>query len=246
MSGFLSAVNTAETIIDTAGLILFKNSFELCPIFLSGGIAQGVYGGLLPITSILVNPGLPFTAGLLDPLLDRKFAHFEPLPGSTLIDNKIGEYPFANQAVAGNAIIQQPLTISLLMNAPAQTAGSYPSKLVAFQALQATLTQHTNLGGTYTVATPAFIWNNAILLRLSDVSSAETKQRQYAWQWDFRQPLLSLAAASQALSNTMQKISSGLPTNGQPTGAPVTVGNVSTNQQPVAGGMGGGDQPALA
>jgi hypothetical protein len=113
-------------------------SFELSPIMLCGGIAQNIPGGVLPI--IAITEAATFGSGLLGPggpaSLDNYFAHFTPLPGGTLAENQIGTYPFANQAVAANAIIAQPLTISMLMVCPAHTVSGYPGALVTMLALQ--------------------------------------------------------------------------------------------------------------
>src|SRR5690242_11026591 len=94
------------------------------------GIASAIPGQMLPIISI--TEAINFTAGLLsggagtdlsDPNLDNFFANFEPIPGARLISQQVGHYPFANQAVAANAVIPQPLPVSLLMKCPARPPG---------------------------------------------------------------------------------------------------------------------------
>ena len=74
-----------------------------------------------------------FLSGLIsggsDLDLDSFFANFYPMPGSSLIDQQIGHYPFANQTVAANAIIVQPLTVSMLMRVPVRDPGGYSTKL---------------------------------------------------------------------------------------------------------------------
>src|ERR1700753_779717 len=92
-------------------------SFQVSPIILTNGIASYL-GGMLPI--IAVTEALDFSGGLLgggdpDSGLDQAFAHYRVMPGATLIENAYGKYPFANQSVASNAVIVEPLTISLLM-----------------------------------------------------------------------------------------------------------------------------------
>ena len=133
---------------------LFKLAYEISPIILTGGIAKRS-GNYLPIVAITEVAN--FTLSLLNgknPLsLDNFFAHFKPVSGSTLIDNEIGDYPFANQSVAANAIIARPKKISMLMQCPAKGAGAYTSKLATFTALKEVLDSHNQSGGTYIVAT---------------------------------------------------------------------------------------------
>jgi hypothetical protein len=213
----------------SAGLAAYKLSFQLSPVILTGGIATNIPGGMLPI--LAVTEALNFTDGLLsggdDLDLDNFFANYYPVAGSTLIDQVLGEYPFANQAVAANAVIRQPLVISLRMVCPARGEGGYAIKLATMMALQATLSQHNASGGTYTVATPSFFYTNCVHLRLYDVSNTADKQPQNTYQWDFRKPLLTLEDAQQAQNNLMSQISAGTPINGQPawSGLSPTVGN---------------------
>lgn len=192
------------------GLSLFQIGYELSPIILTNGIATPITGNMLPI--IAITQAANFTEGLLngsDPIDPNNFlGHFRPMPGSTLIDNEIGDYPFANQAVAANAIITRPLRISMLMLAPANQAGGYAAKLISFTALKAALDNHNNQGGTYTVATPAYVYTNCILLQLRDVSNTSSAQPQNAWQFDFIKPLLTIEQAQTALGSAMAKVNS--------------------------------------
>ena len=194
----------------------YQLAFQVSPIILVNGIASAI--GMLPI--IAITEALNFPFGILasggNISLDNFFASYEPLPGSTLIDQKIGEYPFANQAVAANAVIAQPLTISLLMNIPARAPGGYAIKLATMAALQAALQQHNNLGGTYTIVTPAGFYTNCVMLSLRDASRGGSKQPQNAYEWVFRKPLLTLDQAEQALNALMSKINAGTPFNGPP------------------------------
>lgn len=211
------------------GLAAFKLSFTVSPLILVGGVASAIPGGMLPVISI--TQSADFDLGILsggdNVDLDDFFAVYEPLPGSTLIDQMLGEYPFANQAVAANAVITQPLVISLLMICPVRDEGGYPEKLAIMTSLQATLAQHNGSGGTYIVATPSFYWDNLVMLRMTDASIAESKQTQNAWRLDFRRPLLTLAQAQQAQNALMSQLSSGTQINGQPSwsGAQPTIGN---------------------
>lgn len=208
----------------------FQLSYEISPIILTGGSSSGVPGGMTPIISLTqpdaFSGGLPGAGS--DQGLDSYFARYSPLPGGTLIENEVGQYPFANQAVAANAIIAQPIKISLLMICPAKLPGDYANKLATITALQGSLKDHINQGGTFTVATPSFIWTDLLLLRLFDVTSGETKQVQMEWQWDFYRPLLTLEEAEAAQNNLMSKISGGTPVDGDPptwSGTSPTVGN---------------------
>lgn len=201
------------------GFYAYKLAFQVSPIVLTGGIAENIPGGMLPIVAL--TQSVSFTLGLLmgtlNPSLDNFFANFDPMAGSTLISQKIGTYPFANQTVAANAVISDPQNVSMMMTVPARagTAG-VATKLATMMALQAALSQHTNRGGTYTVVTPSYFFTNCILLRMMDVTPGNMKQRQVQWQLDFVQPLLTLAQAASAQNSLMSKITAGTPIDGQP------------------------------
>jgi hypothetical protein len=209
------------------GLIAFKMAYQLSPIVLTGGIATSL-GGALPIIA-LTEGALNILAGLISGgenlELDDFFAHYQPLPGGTLIRNEVAMYPFANQAVAANAIIAQPLEISLMMLCPARNTLGYFMKSATMTALQKSLSQHNGLGGTYSIATPAYLYTNCIMLNMRDVSSGDSKQAQFAWQLDFVQPLVTLQAAQSALNGLMQTIANGTPISGNPTWTPSPIGN---------------------
>lgn len=212
------------------GLAAYKLTFQLSPIILTGGIAAAIPGGMLPIISI--TEAINFVDGLLsggDNLddLDGFFANFHPLPGASIIDQQIGKYPFANQAVAANAVIRQPLMISMRMICPARDNAGYATKLATMLALQATLSQHNAQGGTYTIATPSFFFVDCVMTGMRDTSNAGTKQPQNTWQLDFEKPLLTLADAQQAQNNLMSQISNGTAISGVPSfsGLGPTVGN---------------------
>lgn len=184
-------------------------AFQISPIILKGGIAANVQGELLPISQLT-------PANNAEP-----FARYVPLPGSTLISQSVGMYPFANQAVAANATIQQPLTISIAMIAPINQRGGYLTKLHAFTALQAALAKHNASGGTYIIATPAFVYTDVIMTAFTDITpeiDAEDahKQLQIQYQLDFIQPIVTQAGAAAAQSALMQKITNGSKINGAP------------------------------
>lgn len=233
----------------------FQLSYQISPIILTGGSSSGVPGGMTPIMSLTqpdaFSDGLPGAGDTSSP--DSYFAHYLPLPGATLIENEVGTYPFANQSVAANAIIAQPLKISLLMICPATDSNTYATKLSTMTALQGALKDHINQGGTFSVATPAFLWTNLLLLRLSDVTSGETKQVQMEWQWDFYRPLLTLEEAAAAQNNLMSKMSSGTPVDGDPptwSGTSPTVGNppslAGSSVVPAASNLGGASAASAA
>lgn len=216
----------------SAGLAAYKLAYQLSPIIFTGqnsGITASIPGGMLPI--IAITQALNFTTGLLSgPAnldLDDFFANFQPLPGSTLIKNQIGTYPFANQTVAANAIITQPLNISLMMLVPVRDTGGYFTKTATMLLLQKAFYQHNAGGGTYTIMTPSYFYTNCVMLAMSDVSSSTTKQAQMAYQLDFYQPLLTLTAALAAQSGLMNKLTNGLQTDGSTSGIGTTVGNTS-------------------
>jgi hypothetical protein len=212
----------------SAGLALWKLAYQISPIMFVNGIAGQMPGAMIPVISI--TEAVNFVTGLLSGTdnveLDDFFAHFKPLPGSTLHNLEIGTYPFANQAVAANATIKQPLQLSMLMECPARNVFGYPVKLSIMTNLQQVIDQHASRGGTYIIATPSYIYTNGILTSLRDVSSSESKQVQSTYQWDFVFPLLTLEAAQQAQNNLMRQLSAGTQVGSPPawSGVSPTVG----------------------
>jgi hypothetical protein len=175
-------------------------AYQVCPILLQGGAYTGVQGGLYPIINIY-NGSTSDTDGL---------PRFLPLPGSTLVSQTIGMYPFANQAVAANATIQQPLTLSLVMIAPVNQPGGYLSKHNMLTGLATSLQNHNALGGTYVIATPAYVYYNMLMTSMTDISpEGEDKQVQIEWQLDFIQPLISQQQATATTGTLMTKITNG-------------------------------------
>lgn len=190
-------------------------SFQVSPIFLTGGLAQGLQGGILPVIALLGQ-----AAGLLQGVVTSGFsmsdfnARFVPMPGASVISNTVGTYPFANQYVAANAIVQQPLNVSLQMITPIKDLGGYLTKLAIFTSFQQSLASHNAAGGTYTIATPSYIYTGCIMTGMNDITSGETRQQQIIWQLDFVQPLVSLNQAQNAQSALMSKLSGGQTTGG--------------------------------
>lgn len=237
------------------GIDQFRLTYEISPIILVGGIAENVPGKMTPIISLI--QAQDFSSGLLSSGnatgFDDYVAHFKVMAGGTLIENQVGQYPFANQQVAANAIIVQPLRVSLLMIAPAPANGGYPQKLAAFSSLQRTLNDHIIQGGTFTVATPAYLYTSCLLLGIRDVSGGDEKQVQTQWQWDFYQPLLTQAAAQAAQNSLMNRITAQTQVAGDPPSYSGTAnavgqagGGVSAALVPAARGTGGASvQPVL-
>lgn len=206
------------------GQVAYKQAFEVSPITLTGGIAGRMPGGALPISHLL-NPGGSVLAGPLG----EAFGAFFPIPGTSLIENQVGEYPFANQAVAANAVVKQPLNVSLLMRAPAKGPGGYERKLSIMTALQNTLANHIAQGGLFTVATQSYFYTGCILVGMHDVGGGETMQPQVDWRFDFRRPLISTGELRPALSTFMRRLEAGAMVSTRTTGrnlaTPATAGS---------------------
>lgn len=185
----------------------FKLAYEDSPIILQDGLAQFMPGGVLPVIFLTEMFDLPGV------LAGELFAHFKPLPGGTLQEWAVAEYPFANLQMAANAVVKQPLKISMLMACPAQNNGGYVLKQAMLTALKIGIEAHVLAGGSFTVITPAFTYTNCLLTGIHDVSSPSDKQVQYMFQWDFVQPLITQSGAEQVLGSLMSKFSNGLPVN---------------------------------
>ena len=172
------------------------------------------YGGSPPGSPLT---DLPFNIGDLD----DAFGAFNVLPGGQLINQQIGQYPFANQSVAANAVIREPLTLSVIMDAPMRDpalsgggGNAWQQKLTTFTALKATLDAHNNKGGLYIVATPAYIYENLIMLNLTDNSRGNNSLPQNAWRFDFEKPLVSMSDITSALNQQMGFADAQVPWNG--------------------------------
>ena len=216
----------------SSGLVAYKLAFQISPIMFEGGIASAIPRGILPLLSI--SNAISFVGGLLTPGdnapdLDGYFAYFQPLAGGTLIDQQIGMYPFANQSVAANAVIQQPLTISMLMICPAGGSGGYLSKPSIMASIQSSFQSHNTSGGTYSILTLAGLYSSCVMTSMTDISTTTTKQVQNTYKLDFLKPLVSLQQAAQAYNGEMGQIASALP----PVAA--ITGNIPGPVGPVAG-----------
>lgn len=193
-----------------AALSAYELAYQISPILLQGGI----FPVGLPVPIIAIYGQKSLTLSVINSVFDLSsatefFATYLPLPGSTLISNQIGMYPFANRQVAANAVIQQPLTLSMLMIAPVNQPGGYLTKQALFTSLQGALQQHNASGGTYTVNTPAFPYTNLLMTGMTDVTSGQGNQKQIEYQLDFVQPLLTLSAAASAESSLISLITGG-------------------------------------
>lgn len=202
----------------SAGQAAFKAAFEISPITLTNGIAGSIPGGMLPLMALIQSISYTSILGGGNVNLDNTFANFYPLPGSTMIENELGKYPFANMAIAANAVVKQPITVSMLMRTPVRDPGGYALKLAIMTSLQNTLDRHTSNGGTFMVATPSFFYTDVILTHLQDVSGGEGKQAQTDWKWDFVKPLITLQQAQATQNAMMNAMSSGVPTSGELSG----------------------------
>lgn len=191
---------------------MYKLGFEISPVILCGGIAQAIPGGMLPIVALTQSAS--FVTGLLGGAinltdLDKYLCHWRPVQGATMVDYEIARYPFANQVVAANALLAQPLRVSLVMEAPVNENTGAMTKLVTMSALQSVLQAHSNLGGTFIVATPSVIYSNCILRVVRDITSGNDPLPQRSWIWDFEQPLITDNGSEQAVNNFLNKIGAG-------------------------------------
>lgn len=208
------------SIVSDAFRSTYDLAFQVTPIILVGGIAANTLGGMLPIIALAGQSAAALQGALTSGLnADAFFARFVPVSGSTLISQQVATYPFANQQTAANATIQQPLNISLRMIAPVKDTAGYLTKLAIFTALQSSLVAHNAAGGTYSIATPAFIYTNCLLTQMTDITGGDTRQSQIIYQLDFVQPLVTGQQATAAYNSLISKLTSGSPINGNNVGA---------------------------
>jgi hypothetical protein len=195
-------------------LVEMKARYQVAPIILTGGIASMVTGNavslltltqpnLLPmagndstlrqnlITALqLNNPSFANAYLPPDNDLDDAFGAFTVLPGGTLCVNTVPKYPLASMTMAANAIVREPINISLIWDTPMRGPNAWISKLTTMIALKAVLDLHNNAGGMYTVMTPAFYYDNLILTSLADNSRGGNPLPQNAWRFDFERPMI--------------------------------------------------------
>ena len=210
-----SALSSVTSFANSAARSVYDLSFQVSPIIFHNGIAKGMEGNLLPVIGLTgqlsalaqgIATGLINGSGIS---LDAFYARYLVIPGGTVINQAIGTYPFANQSVAANAIITNPLNVSLMMIAPVRDIGGYLTKLAIFTALRTSFETHNQLGGTYHIATPSFIYTDCIMSSMTDITSGDTKQKQVQWQLDFVKPLVTMDDANAAFSKQMAAVSGG-------------------------------------
>ena len=95
------------------------------------------------------------------------------------------------------------------MYCPANQNTTTGLKLAVMTMLQSTLQLHCQQGGTFTVLTPSQIYTDCLLTALTDVSTEETLQSQWAYQWDFVQPLITFPSQIPTLNKLTSKLSLG-------------------------------------
>jgi hypothetical protein len=194
----------------------FLLSYQTCPIVLVGGAAGT---GVTPISNIL-NKGS--SSG-------KAFGSFRVLPGGSLIDNDTAKYPLATMSVAANAVITNPLHVSIEMVTPANADTTLAQRQSTFTTLKNTLDNHIALGGYFNVATPAFIYTELLLLSLVDESDVpDGAQTQTRWVWNFEKPLISLQQAQIVTNNAMSRINGQTYNAGQPPGQKPLLTSVSS------------------
>jgi hypothetical protein len=240
---------------------------------LTGGIAQTVPGGAISMlaasnANLILEPiySQDVQRNLLDALfptpntteltgigstanLDDAFGAFNVIPGGALCAQTVPKYPLADMTMAANAIVRDPLTLSLIWDAPMRAPQGYigPNawdiKLSVMSALKAMLDRHNNLGGTYSVMTPAFYYENLILISLTDNARGGNPLPQNAWRFDFERPMVvnltdlsSVGYGAQSIA--MRKLTNGTPSTGQLSGFNIPAVSSSSSNPPLAPGRG--------
>ena len=216
--------------LSTAARDAYDLFFQISPVTLVNGIAGGVPGGMLPIIATIGGLG-GLAQGLVSGLITGQGVslqsfpwRFLPVSGAQAVYQSAATYPFANREIAANATVEQPKSFSMRMIWPVNQAGGMATKLALFSSLKSTLESHNAAGGTYTVAMPAMLMPDCILLSLSDITTGH-KQSQIEWQWDFLQPLISQKQAAGALSGLMSILHGGaVSTTGAWSGVEAAIG----------------------
>lgn len=196
-------MSTANT-LGNAARYAYDLAYQSNPIILAGGSFASALGGMVPISLVL--------GSLINDVISSDVAptvKFVPIPGGTAISNTAATYPFANRYVAGNAVIRNPKSISLLMIAPVNSTGGYLLKQALFMAMQSTFETHTAMGGTFHVMTPSYPYFDCIMTGMTDVTTGEGYQQQIQWQIDFVQPLITQQEATTAYNGLMSMINGG-------------------------------------
>lgn len=220
----------------------YQLAYQVSPLYLTGGITSNLPSAIQPFLSyvmpnaftVLGPPYLPSAEKSYNTDdLDNAFGAFSIIPGGTLNKNTIAKYPFANQYVATNAAIREPLNLSLIWDTPMRGPGAWDIKLATMTSIKKILDAHVNIGGTFTVATPSFIYTNMLLTGLTDNSRGNIPLPQNAWRFDFERPLVVQTELQQAynLNQQLLKITNGLPTMGELTSILAALGLAANSPQ---------------
>lgn len=197
------------------GLTIYRGLYEISPVYLVGGIAEKIPGGVLPIaalTEALSAGGSILTGNFGDVVdFDRYFAHWSPVYGSQWLSYDVASYPMFSQQEAANSIVKNPLNISLMMDCPAQKTGGLITKALTLEVLRSTLAYHVDNGGYFNIFQFGFTALNCLLLGMESVEN-QSKQDHVSFIFNFRQQLLTRQDA-QKLSDKVQNMNSGLPQN---------------------------------
>jgi hypothetical protein len=133
------------------------------------------------------------------------------------MDNQVAMYPFANQTTAANAIITQPLKLSIEMVVPAVNGISFAIKSSIISAMKKTLDLHTALGGWYNVSTPNYIYTGCLLTSLMDATDQmDGSQVQNRFIWNFIKPLVTSEEAQAAQNQPMSAITNATQNTSNP------------------------------
>lgn len=192
---------------------VYRVAYEISPIILVDGIAAGIPFKMLPIALIteVTNLARGAITSSLPTSLDEMFAHYIVQSGGTMVDQAIGKYPFANQQIAANAVITNPLTVSIKMVCPPRQPGSMVTKLASLEVLKLALDKHTALGGSYHVFTPGQLYMNCLLTSLRDVTSDSAIHKQSEWLFEFEKPLVTIDDAVNNMNALMSRFTKGTP-----------------------------------
>lgn len=189
--------------------------YQVSPIILVDGIASNQTGSMQSLLMLLA-PSIAFGQPTVSTnLLDNAFGAFNVLPGGTLNAQTVPKYPLADMTLAANAIVRDPIQVSLIWDIPMKGANAWANRLSTIQNLKGILDQHNNAGGRYIILTPSYYYDNCILLSLTDNSRGSSPIPQNAWRFDFERPqVVTLQDAIGAQSILMRKITGGLKTPG--------------------------------
>lgn len=202
----------------------YSLAYEVSPIWFTGGVASFSPIGLpmAAITQPLSTVGTSISdlaKGASIDVTGQPFFTWRPLPGSTIWESEIAEFPFFTNQIAANAQVQRPLRVSMLGHCPMGKDTSATIKLATIQLLQSFISSHCNSGGTFTVFTPSYTYFNCLLTNFIDVSTGESNQAQVSWQLDFTQPLLNFPGTTGLTSALMSALSGGGTVSTDSTGA---------------------------